>query len=149
MEKFRFPVVYASGKISYEKLEGETFFGIICGDVLITARDAPKKMNYVQALAYAKSKQLRGKQGQMFNNREVDIIFQHFDEVNDILSAFNNEGVQPLSHGCYWLMLGDNNQIADMGVKSIIRGVSGTGEYYVRPVFSYYSQLGKICPNHI
>ncbi len=146
MKKFRFPVAYANGTISYQKIEGETFVGVICGGVLISAQDAPKKMNYVQALAYAKSKQFRGKRGRLLYRREADNIFQHFDEVNDIFSAFSKEGAQPLSHECYWLMLVDNNQLADMGVKNAICGISGTGEYCVRPVFYCYTQLKKICP---
>ena len=144
MEKFRFPVVYASGKTAFEKLEGETFVGVICGGVLISAQDAPKKMNYVQALEFAQSTSWGGKRGRMFNRREAAFVFHNLDEVNKILSAFSDQGAQPLSKECYWLMLEDSSQIADMGVKSVVRGVAGSGEYCVRSVFYCYTQLGEI-----
>lgn len=149
MKKFRFPVVYADGRMVYEKLKGEKFVGVICGDVLITAQDASKKMDYVQALDFAKSMQFRGKQGRMFNSREVEFIFQNLDEVNEIFFAFSDEGAQPLSHECYWLMQGDNSRIADMGVRNVICGISCTGEYRVRPVFYCSTQFGKICFDRI
>lgn len=144
MGKFRFPVAYASGKTAFEKLEGETFVGVICGGVLISAQDAPKKMNYVQALEYCKSKHFKSQEGRVFNRREVTVIFPHLEEVNEILANFSDQGAQPLTKECYWLMLDDSSQVADMGVKSVVRGVSGSGEYRVRPVFYCYTQLGHI-----
>ena len=144
MEKFRFPVVYASGKTAFEKLEGETFVGVICGGVLISAQDAPKKMDYVHALQYCKSKHFKSQEGRAFMPREMPFIFPHLEEVNKILSVFSDQGAQPLSKECYWLMLGDSSQIADMGVKSVVRGVAGSGEYCVRPVFYCYTQFGEI-----
>lgn len=144
MKKFKFPVAYANGKTAFEKLEGETFVGVICGGVLISKQDAPKKMNYVQALEYCKSKHFKSQEGRVFNRKEIAIIFPHLEEVNEIFSAFSDQGAQPLSKECYWLMLENESQIADMGVKSVVRGVSGSGEYRVRPVFYCYTQLGNL-----
>ena len=144
MKKFKFPVAYASGEMVYEKLEGKQFVGVICGGVLITPQDAPKKMDYVQALEFAQSTSWGGKRGRMFNRREVAFIFPHLDEVNEIFSNFSDQGSQPLSKECYWLMLENESQIADMGVKSVVRGVAGSGEYRVRPVFYCYTQLENL-----
>lgn len=144
MKKFKFPVAYASGEMVYEKLEGKQFVGVICGGVLITAQDAPKKMDYVHALQYCKSKHFKSQEGRAFMPREMPFIFPHLEEVNEILSAFSDQGAQPLTKECYWLMLNDSSQVADMGVKSVVRGVSGSGEYRVRPVFYCYTQLGHI-----
>ena len=144
MKKFKFPVAYASGEMVYEKLEGKQFVGVICGGVLITPQDAPKKMDYVHALQYCKSKHFKSQEGRVFNRREVTVIFPHLEEVNEIFSNFSDQGAQPLSKECYWLMLENESQIADMGVKSVVRGVAGSGEYRVRPVFYCYTQLGNL-----